>query len=239
MSRNTAPGSGNSGARGHRAWTIQSFSSWFPHRNDFAAICVPSSALKGLSQSPRVTNSKPNREQCRAASHQCQHCHMMISGAERPLKSEKPWSDCLWGFYFQGRGLLDSQPGLSRAENASGRGKKCHRLAGSCLPLQGPEVDPSHQASQPGRAANFTGGIAPAALLGKTLGFCWCTRESCSAGAPSTTGDVSVSRGPALMPSCVAGNEFTLYSVLSIPAGLAAHRRGGDAAICSSTPWCL
>lgn len=82
-----------------------------------------------------------------------------------------------------------------------------------------PKVEPSHQASQPGRAANFSCGTAPATLLGKTLGFCLCTRESCFAGALSATGDVSVSRGPALMPSCVAGDEFTLYSLLSIPAG--------------------
>lgn len=33
-------------------------------------------------------------------------------------------------------------------------------------------------------------------------------------------GDVSASRGPALMPSCTAVDEFTLYSVLSTPAGL-------------------
>lgn len=95
------------------------------------------------------------------------------------------------------------------------------RLAGSCLPLQGPEVDPSHQPSQPGGAANFSAGTGPAALPG----FCWCTRQSCSVGAPSTTGDVSGSRGPALMPSCVAGNEFPLYSVLSIPAGPGADRQ--------------
>lgn len=66
------------------ASTIQSFFSWFLHRNDFAAICKPSLAIKGLSQSPRVTNTKPKKEQCRAVS--CEHCHMMISGAERPLK---------------------------------------------------------------------------------------------------------------------------------------------------------
>lgn len=35
-----------------------------------------------------------------------------------------------------------------------------------------------------------------------------------------TVGDVSASRGPALMPSCTAVDEFTLYSVLSTPAGL-------------------
>lgn len=102
-----------------------------------------------------------------------------------------------------------------------------------------PEMDPSHQASQPGRAANFSRGTAPAALLGKMLEFCLCTRESCFASALSTTGDVSVSRGPALMPSCVAGNEFTLYSMLSIPAGpraLPRSQSGRDAAICSSTP---
>lgn len=93
-------------------------------------------------------------------------------------------------------------------------GRELSAPAGTGLP----EVDPSHQASQPGGAANFSRGTAPAALLGKTLGFCLCTRESCFAGAPSTTGDVSVSRGPALMPCCVAGNEFTLYSMLSIPA---------------------
>lgn len=103
-------------------------------------------------------------------------------------------------------------------------GRELSAPAGTRLP----EVDPSHQASQPGRAANFSRGTAPATLLGKTLGFCLCTRESCSAGAPSTTGDVSVSRGPALMPSCVAGDESTLYSLLSIPAGLTALPRSQE-----------
>lgn len=54
---------------------------------------------------------------------------------------------------------------------------------------------------------------------------------------PSTAGDISVSRGPALMPSCVAVNEFTLYSALSTPAELTALRCSQayiDAAICSA-----
>lgn len=94
-------------------------------------------------------------------------------------------------------------------------------LAGSCLPLQGPEVAPSHQLHSQDELL-----ISVVALpqLPRS-GFCLCTRESCSVGAPSTTGDVSGSRGPALMPSCVAGNEFTLYSVLPIPAGLTGRRR--------------
>lgn len=51
-----------------------------------------------------------------------------------------------------------------------------------------------------------------------------------------TMGDVSASRGQALMPSCMTVNEFTLYSALFIPAGLelvllTAHT---DAAICSA-----
>lgn len=55
--------------------------------------------------------------------------------------------------------------------------------------------------------------------------------------APSTTGDVSASRGPALMPSCMAVNEFSLYSTLPAPAEPRAPLRSqayGDAAICST-----
>lgn len=55
--------------------------------------------------------------------------------------------------------------------------------------------------------------------------------------APSTTGDVSVSKGPALMPPCVAVNEFALYPALSTPAEPRAphcFQACIDAAICSA-----
>lgn len=79
---------GNSGSRGHRSFH-NSVLFLLVSPKEWLCLCCHLQAQFSPQRSfpeSQGENTKPDKEQGRAASQQCQHCHMMISGAERPLK---------------------------------------------------------------------------------------------------------------------------------------------------------